>query len=557
MRSALFVVLCAATAQAQVDPVEVARILAPTPTSITYFGHAVALDGDTLAVSSEGSAGGVPPGQVFVYVRVAGTWTWQQTLMPVGAVEFGSSLALVGDRLVVGDREFSSVAGHVGAAWVFERTGGVWQQVALLRASDEALGAKFGTSTAIDGDWIAVGAPRDALSASPPGNAYLFHWDGSTWTELARISASDAANSNRFGVALSLSGDKLVVGASYFANQLGKAYVFERSGLAWSQTFQLAPAGLVAPSEAGCAVLVRGDRIFVGAQRDATFGAEIGSVTVFDRQGVAWTQTVSFGPSDAAQLFTPRFGARLAYDGVHLAVGAPVDYSFGGPAAGSIYLFEEIGGAWTQTSKVYTRDRSLFDWYGDAIAIQGNTLAAGVRGDSPLGDGMRRGSARVFDLAGATGQAYCLGTMAQCPCALPGDLGNGCRNSFETYGAGLWAHGAASVANDTLELRAGGLPPATTLVFVQGTLRENAGLGSAFGDGLLCIAGTLVRLKTLPGSFGIGVYPGPGDPPVSVRGGLPLVGGTYTYQATYRNPANFCTMDTFNTTNAVEIAWSP
>ncbi len=557
MRRLSLVCLLAGPAWAQIAPVEVARLTAPTPVSGAFFGHAVALDGDTLAVSSERSGLNLPPGRVFVYSRVGGLWTFQQVLTPTGTIDFASSLALSGDRLVIGDRGFSNGIGPVGAAWVFERTAGVWHEVATLRASDEALNAGFGSALALDGDWIAVGAPRDAFTTTPPGNTYLFHWNGVSWTELARIGASDGINEDNFGWSLSMSSDRLVVGAPNRANQLGKAYVFERNGNNWSETAQLAPNGLLAPARTGSAVALSGDRAFVGSERDAASGSEIGSVTAFERQSGIWTEVARLAPSDAAQLFTPRFGGRLALDGVRVAIGAPVDYSFGGPAAGSIYLFELIGGSWTQTSKVYTRDRGIFDWFGDSIALQGDDLLAGVRGDKLSGTGASEGSARVFDLRGATGQEYCAGTTTSCPCAAGGAFGNGCPNSFATWGAGLWAHGDASVANDTLELRAGALPPSASVVFVQGTLQEGGGVGSTFGDGLLCVSGTLVRLKTLQSTWGSASCPAGSDSAISIPGGVPASGGTRTYQAYYRNPANFCTPFTFNTTNAVEIVWSP
>ena len=102
-----------------------------------------------------------------------------------------------------------------------------------------------------------------------------------------------------------------------------------------------------------------------------------------------------------------------------------------------------------------------------------------------------------------------------------------------------------------------GLPYSTPLTLVQGNDLEAGGVGSAFGDGLLCAAGTQIRLVTRRAYAGSVLYPEPGDAPVSVRGALPPAGGTRVYQAVYRNVGDFCTSATFNATNGIEIAWAP
>ena len=111
-----------------------------------------------------------------------------------------------------------------------------------------------------------------------------------------------------------------------------------------------------------------------------------------------------------------------------------------------------------------------------------------------------------------------------------------------------------SVAADTFALNASGLPANSSVLFFQGTQSQNGGLGVAFGDGLRCASGTVVRLGTKTASAGASSYPQGGDQSVSVRGGI-AGPGTRTYQAWYRNAASFCTSDTFNLTNGVTVLW--
>ncbi len=148
------------------------------------------------------------------------------------------------------------------------------------------------------------------------------------------------------------------------------------------------------------------------------------------------------------------------------------------------------------------------------------------------------------------------GTGATCPCGPPSAPGTGCLNSFGTGGL-LAASGANSVSADTLVLTASGLPTNASALFFQGTAQQNGGLGTAFGDGLRCAAGSTIRLGTKTASGGVVSYPALGDLSVSVRGLVPVGGGLRHYQTWYRNAAAFCTPSTFNLTNGVSVTWAP
>jgi hypothetical protein len=121
-------------------------------------------------------------------------------------------------------------------------------------------------------------------------------------------------------------------------------------------------------------------------------------------------------------------------------------------------------------------------------------------------------------------------------------------------GALLEAFGAPELVNDTLLLRGLAMPDAAVLYF-QGTTSVNGGSGSAFGDGLRCVTGSVRRLGTLDNAQGWSAYPAPGQARVSVAGQI-AAPGTLHYQAWYRNAAAFCTADTFNLTNGVSVIWT-
>ncbi len=149
------------------------------------------------------------------------------------------------------------------------------------------------------------------------------------------------------------------------------------------------------------------------------------------------------------------------------------------------------------------------------------------------------------------------GTQTACPCGNNSPVGanQGCVNSFG-LGAALRGAGVASVASDSLVLTCSNLPAMAPCLFFQGTSQSNGGAGSPFGDGLRCVAGTVVRLATKSASGGVASYPGALDPPISVRGSVPANSTRY-YQAWYRNAAAFCTSAPFNLSQGVAVQWTP
>jgi len=146
-------------------------------------------------------------------------------------------------------------------------------------------------------------------------------------------------------------------------------------------------------------------------------------------------------------------------------------------------------------------------------------------------------------------------TGAACPCGNTGATGRGCANSANSGGALLRGFGIPQVSNDFFELRVEGLPASTTCLFFQGTAVTAP--AAPFGDGLRCVSGTVIRLATKVAVAGAANYPTTSEVDISLRGQIPLTGGTRHYQAWYRNAASFCTESTFNLSNGVSVEWRP
>ena len=201
-----------------------------------YFGHSVAMSGDTVVVGAhcDDVGGYADPGSAYIFNRSGTNWTEQAKLTASDGTAgdyFGISVAISGDTVVVGaygDDVGSN--GDQGSAHVFVRRGSDWTQQAQLIASDGAASDYFGGSVAISGDTVVVGAYGDDGGDAGQGSAYVFARSGTTWTEQAKLTASDGAANDYFGRSVAMSGDTAVVGATYDevganADQ-GSAYVY-------------------------------------------------------------------------------------------------------------------------------------------------------------------------------------------------------------------------------------------------------------------------------------------------------------------------------------------
>ena len=161
----------------------------------------------------------------------------------------------------------------------------------------------------------------------------------------------------------------------------------------------------------------------------------------------------------------------------------------------------------------------------------------------------------IVESVPAFGFCFGDGSGAACPCGNSGAAGHGCASSIDPAGARLTSTGTPQVSADTLVLGASGLSNSVVLFF-QGTQQQSGGQGAAFGDGLRCAGGSIVRLAAVQASGGVANYPGVGQVPVNIKGGVPG-GVTRTYQVWYRNAAPFCTPSTFNLTNGLFVSWTP
>jgi uncharacterized protein (TIGR03437 family) len=373
------------------------------------FGHAVALDGDTALVGAyRGDAGATDQGAAYAFVLRDGRSLEQQhlTANDGGAKDnFGYEVALDGDTLVVGaPYDTNGVNVEQGSVYVFTRNGAVWKLQQKLTSNDGAAQDNFGYAVALNGDTLVAGAYRRNIgSNNDQGSAYIFTRSGATWTQQQQLTANDGAANDNFGYAVALSGETVAVGVpndvvGSNAYQ-GSAYIFTRNGVTWTQQQKLTANDGAASDLFGFAVALSGDTVAAGVPNDA-IGANgrLGSVYIFTRSGATWTQQPKLTADDGAA--NDLFGVSLALSGDTMVAGARGDTIGTNDEQGSAYVFTRNGATWTQRQKLTASDGAAGDFFGAAVALSGDTIVVGAVYDT-IGVKGNQGSAYVYTLIGS------------------------------------------------------------------------------------------------------------------------------------------------------------
>lgn len=414
--------LCGATALAQ-DYHELAKLTASDGVANQHFGCSVSMFGDMLVVGAYGDASaGAESGAAYVYQR-SGDDEWTEVTKLTagdGAANdcFGLCVSGSGDTIVAGAEYHYAGATEAGAAYVFGRSAGVWTQVAKLTAPDAASYDHFGHCVAVDGATILVGSPWDDDLGYASGSAYVFEKVADAWTQVAKLTASDGGASfgASFGWSVAISGDTAVVGAHHGDNNgvaSGSAYVFRKVAGTWTEIAKLTPAGeIYDQAHFGVSVAISGETILISAYYDDGLAEQAGSVFFFENINGVWTEVAKRTASDGAAY--DHFGMWVSICGDTAAVGAHKHDEVGvGINSGAAYVFKRISDEWTEVSKLIPSDLEAYDLFGISVSVDDGEVAVGSYYDDDLGDAS--GSAYVFGADGSGEDAQYtivdLGTM--------------------------------------------------------------------------------------------------------------------------------------------------
>lgn len=339
-----------------------AKLTASDGAELDEFGSCVAVNGSTIVVGAPFHSVGsnLYQGAAYVFVENGGTWTQQVELTASDGGEgdfFGSSIVVSASTIAVGALVQPVGSSQlVGAAYVFSESGGTWTQQAELRASDATSSDSFGSSVAISGGTLVVGDDRHTVGANQSqGAAYVFVESGGTWKQHAELIASDGTANEQFGTSVAISGSTVAVGAPNHpvgTNQFqGAAYVFVESGGIWTQQAELISPDGAWLDQFGSSVAVSGSTVLVGASNHPSpqpppYIGGPGAAYMFTQSNGTWTQQQELFAYDG--LDSGRFGLSVAVGGGTAVVGAAY-HSQGVNSAGQApaYVFGSSGPLYT------------------------------------------------------------------------------------------------------------------------------------------------------------------------------------------------------------------
>ena len=310
----------------------------------------------------------------------------KETILPAtgGAnyENFGHSVSISGTYAIVGSYFKSS---NKGEAYIFQYNGTTWTQTSVLTASDGATNDYFGNSVSISGTYAIVGAYG---KTSNTGAAYIFQYNGTAWTQTYILLATGGANYENFGYSVSISGTYAIVGAPANSSSKGAAYIFQLIGTAWTQTPVLTVIGGANYDYFGYSVSISGTYAIVGAYGNSS---SKGAAYIFQLIGTTWTPTPVLTATGGANY--DYFGWSVSISGTYAIVGAYGNSS----SKGAAYIFQLIGTTWTPTPVLTASDGLSGDQFGYSVSISGTYAIVGAISKSSM-----RGAAYIFQYNGTT-----------------------------------------------------------------------------------------------------------------------------------------------------------
>jgi len=367
------------------------------------YGIIVALSTDTAVIGTPfDNSHSFNAGSVYVYTRSHRTWTLQQKLIASDSApgdQFGWSLALQSNTLLIGARFDDDRGYNSGSVYVYIRNGDVWIEQQKLSASDGSVNDQYGHSIALAGNRAIIGAPLDDnhLSHDPgfaqdsdysfdAGSAYVYRDNAGTWTFQQKLIANDGSPGDQFGWSVALQGDSALIGARFDDDKAfnsGSAYLFNVNLQAeahenkqeWRLKQKLTATEGETNDQFGWSVALDGDTAVIGARFDDDKGVNSGSADIYTRSAGTWIKqqhiTASNGKSGN------QYSWAIALHNNTLIIGAPFDNAEG-PLSGYSYIYTHNAGVWQEKQILSSGIDVLGERYGISVALQGNDMLVGA-----------------------------------------------------------------------------------------------------------------------------------------------------------------------------------
>ncbi len=280
--------------------------------------------------------------------------------------------------------------------YIFERQPAGWNFWGNLTEPGEPVPNRSITGLAIDENRLVVAY---ASNTTWDWAVYIYKWNGTSWLLEEKISAPDPAQDLRFGSVLSISGDRLAVGApGAYVNGLaykGAAFLYAYDGNSWQFQQKITDAGQNNALWFGQPLLLQGNTLYAGYP-DAVSVSE-GKVNIYTEQNDKWSLSEVVTAPDA--YWRDNFGKAIAVDGDQMVIGADQADTANGIDRGAAYLFRRENGTWVFIARLTAPDGQADDAFGGATAIQGNTIVVGAYRHRNQSNGtLGSGAAYIFQV---------------------------------------------------------------------------------------------------------------------------------------------------------------
>jgi hypothetical protein len=329
------------------------KIVSESPKPHAYMGLSVAIT-DEFAFAGESCFDvdeenkGIGAVYVYQYQTSSGKWEKSQQLLPEmieGTHRFGTSMSAFEDTLVVGAYGNTNESGK---AFVFQRDGNQWNQVQCLEPQVPIIMGRFGKAVNIFSDYIIVGA---YIESNYIGGAYIFQKIDGSWQQTTKLTSPEAQEFSFFGYSVDINNDFAIVGAYAFEKndieETGAVYIFKQTKTGWKRTtnfwdlaYTITENDLENRDKFGISLQLEGDILAVGATKSSS--SDSGTVYFYELNDTDYTKMKELRASDVQ--IDARFGQSIALNSNHFIIGADIDNGQG-ETTGGVYFYEPLTNA--------------------------------------------------------------------------------------------------------------------------------------------------------------------------------------------------------------------
>ncbi|MFC3034249.1 FG-GAP repeat protein [Pseudoalteromonas fenneropenaei] len=377
------------------------KLLANDGNAQDQFGFSVALDGTTALVGALNADVNKLKDSGAAYVYTLGADGWQQQAKLVAEPAFandtlGGNVALKNNIAMLGASKRDDKGEDAGAVIAFERSASSWSQKQIITADDGKAGDAFGQSIALSERFLVIGAPHSDTPQHDSGAAYVYIRAHGAWQFHTKLTASDGAEGDLFGISVALDGDTILVGADLNderAEKAGAVYAYVFDGKQWRQQAKLMANDGANTDIFGVRVALYGDTALISARRDDIEGVGIdaGSAYIFERTNGRWTQTQKLVAPDGKA--DDRFARGVALN-QDTALITAMHHDAAGDNSGALYVFKKQLGQWRYARKIVANDAVAEDKFGWNVALSDSTAAVAA----PLRDDKGNAAGAVYVL---------------------------------------------------------------------------------------------------------------------------------------------------------------